>query len=68
MDAPRWVVVSVPALSASSTTSWFVLRRRAHNVDIWFFLLVLGPYRRKHTAHSASAGVFGQLDKHAGMR
>ena len=68
MDESRCEAVSVPAPSVSSTTSWFVLRRS----DAQCRHLVLPawpePYRRKHTARSASAGVFAQLDKHAGMQ
>ena len=54
--------------SVSSTTSSFVLRRRAHNVDTWFFLLAPRLYRRLHRARNVSRAEFGQLDKLAGMR
>jgi len=53
--------------SASSTTSSFVLRHRAHTAEIWFFLLAPWPYRRQHRARSASRAAFAQPDKLAGM-
>ncbi len=54
--------------SVSSTTSSFVLRRRAHNADIWFFQVAPRPYRRPHRARNVLGALFGQLDKFAGMR
>ena len=68
MEALKIGRSSVSGLSVSSTTSSFVLRRRAHNADIWFFLLAPLPYRRPHRARSVSRAVFAQLDKLAGMR
>src|SRR5438270_1106471 len=61
-------LLAMPIVSVSSTTSSFVLRRRAHNVDTWFFLLAPRLYRRLHRARNVSGAEFGQLDRLAGMR